>query len=163
MFPDVAMSTRSFRIDGMMRFSLFAPRLYNLCLSLGFDPGTIMPSRAFCADESQGFPMILIPKHFGAFPFDHGRAGGSVATNRHGPKRTTAVTWSSSRRVTSATTRTPRNSAATAACRRPTTGSGSGHTCPPEMFVFRRAITAGGEGRTNWISTGSRRCPGSTG
>ena len=96
MFPDVAMSTRSFRIDGMMRCSLFVPRLYNLCLSLGFDPGTIMPSRAFCADESQGFPIILIPKHFGAFPFAHGRAGG-------------------------------------------------------------------GEGRTNWISTGSRRCPGSTG
>lgn len=44
-----------------------------------------MPSRAFCSDESQGFPTILIAKHFGAFPFDHGRAGGIVATARHGP------------------------------------------------------------------------------
>lgn len=69
----------------MMRYSLFVPRLYNLCLSLGFMAGKIMPSRAFCSDESQGFPTILIGKHFGAFPFNHGRVGGVVAIARHGP------------------------------------------------------------------------------
>lgn len=76
---------RDFRIDHMMRYSLFVPRLYNLCRSLGFEAGNIMPSRAFCSDENQGFPIILITKHFGAFPFNHGRAGGIVATDRHGP------------------------------------------------------------------------------
>ena len=74
-----------FRIDQMMRYSLFVPRLYNLCLSLGFEAGNIMPSRAFCSDENQGFPIILIAKHFGTFPFNHGRVGGIVATDRHGP------------------------------------------------------------------------------
>jgi len=69
----------------MMRYSLFVPRLYNLCRSLGFEAGNIMPSRAFCSDENQGFPIILITKHFGAFPFNHGRVGGIVATGRHGP------------------------------------------------------------------------------
>ncbi|MEE9448337.1 MAG: hypothetical protein V3V09_10295 [Arenicellales bacterium] len=79
-------SLDSFTLNGkMMRYSLFAPRLYNFCLSLGFTPGKIMPSRAFCSDESQGFPTILLAKHFGAFPFNHGRVGGIVATGRHGP------------------------------------------------------------------------------
>lgn len=74
-----------FRIDEMMRYSLFVPRLYNLCKSLGFEPGNIMPSRAFCSDENQGYPIILITKHFGTFPFNHGIVGGVVATDRHGP------------------------------------------------------------------------------
>jgi hypothetical protein len=74
-----------FCIDHMMRYSLFVPRLYNLCRSLGFEAGNIMPSRAFCSDENQGFPIILITKHFGTFPFNHGRVGGIVATDRHGP------------------------------------------------------------------------------
>jgi hypothetical protein len=39
------------------------PRLYNLCKSLGFEAGNIMPSRAFFSDESQGYPIILIAKH----------------------------------------------------------------------------------------------------
>ncbi len=68
-----------------MRYSLFAPRLYNYCLSLGFQRARMMPSRAFCSDESQGYPVILLMQHFGTFPFDHGRVGGKVATNRHGP------------------------------------------------------------------------------
>lgn len=68
-----------------IRYSQFVPRLYNLCLSLGFRRGRMMPSRAFCSDESQGYPTILIAQHFGTFPFDHGRVGGKVATNRHGP------------------------------------------------------------------------------
>jgi len=75
-----------FKVDGkMMRFSLFIPRLYNLCKSYGFEKGRIMPSRAFCSDENQGFPIILIAKHFGTFPFNHGLVGGIVATDRHGP------------------------------------------------------------------------------
>jgi len=69
----------------MMRYNLFMPRLYNWCKSLGFEAGKIMPSRAFCSDESQGYPIIMIGKHFGAFPFNHGRVGGIVATGRHGP------------------------------------------------------------------------------
>jgi hypothetical protein len=71
--------------DRAMRYSLFAPRLYNYCLSLGFQRARMMPSRAFCSDESQGYPVVLLMQHFGTFPFDHGRVGGKVATNRHGP------------------------------------------------------------------------------
>ncbi|MCU7938945.1 MAG: hypothetical protein KZQ64_06465 [gamma proteobacterium symbiont of Bathyaustriella thionipta] len=71
--------------DVSMRYSLFMPRLYNLAKSLGFKPGRIMPSRAFCSDESQGYPIILIAKHFGTFPFNHGLVGGIVATDRHAP------------------------------------------------------------------------------
>ena len=74
--------------DMMMRYNVFVPRLYNWCKSLGFEPGKIMPSRAFCSDESQGYPIILIAKHFGVFPFNHGMVGGIVATDRHGPHAT---------------------------------------------------------------------------
>ncbi len=75
-----------FEMEGMMmRYSLFVPRLYNWCKSLGFEPGKIMPSRAFCSDESQGYPIILLAKHFSTFPFNHGRVGGIVATDRNGP------------------------------------------------------------------------------
>ncbi|MDX2506846.1 MAG: hypothetical protein QNL62_20550 [Gammaproteobacteria bacterium] len=68
-----------------MRYSRFMPRVYNLAKSLGFKPGKMMPSRAFCSDESQGYPIILIAKHFGTFPFNHGLVGGIVATDRHAP------------------------------------------------------------------------------
>lgn len=71
--------------DVSMRYSLFVPRVYNLALSLGFEAGKIMPSRAFCSDESQGYPIILLAKHFSTFPFNHGVVGGVVATDRHGP------------------------------------------------------------------------------
>ena len=79
-------SLRSFKIDNVaMRYSDFAPRLFNYCLSLGMAPNGIIPSRAFCSDENQGYPIILIAKHFGTFPFNHGRVGGIVASDRHGP------------------------------------------------------------------------------
>ena len=68
-----------------MRYSLFAPRLYNYCLSLGFRRELTMPSRAFCSDETQGYPVVLLMQHFGVFPFDHGQVGGRVATDRHAP------------------------------------------------------------------------------
>jgi len=88
--PDLAANTLEpvggFKIKNMMmRYNLFMPRLYNWCKSLGFDAGKIMPSRAFCSDESQGYPIIMIAKHFGTFPFNHGQVGGIVATDRHGP------------------------------------------------------------------------------
>ncbi len=82
----IASALHSFRIEGhMLCYNNFVPKLYNWCLALGFTPGKIMPSRAFCSDESQGFPIILIAKHFGAFPFNHGRVGGIVSVERHGP------------------------------------------------------------------------------
>ena len=84
--PDMKGLLGAYRLDGtMMRYSQFVPRLYNLCKALGFTPGKIMPSRAFCSDENQGYPIILITKHFGTFPFNHGRVGGIVATDRHAP------------------------------------------------------------------------------
>lgn len=83
---DISKILGNFKLkDRMFRYSSFVPRLYNYCLSLGFHPGKIMPSRAFCSDESQGYPVILICKHFGTFPFNHGQVGGIVATDRHGP------------------------------------------------------------------------------
>ena len=83
-----------FKLEGkLLRYSSFIPRLYNYCKSLGFEPGQIMPSRAFCSDENQGYPIILIAKHFGTFPFNHGRVGGIVATADTGPMRSMARTW----------------------------------------------------------------------
>ena len=75
-----------FTVDGMaIPYPEFVPRLYNLCNRLGFRKGRIMPSRAFCSDENQGLPIILLTKHFGTFPFNHGRVGGVMATDRHAP------------------------------------------------------------------------------
>jgi len=51
---------RDFRMNHMMRYSLFVPRLYNLCRSLGFEAGNIMPSRAFCSDETRDFRLSLL-------------------------------------------------------------------------------------------------------
>lgn len=82
----IASAIRAFRIeDRVLCYSTFVPKLYNWCLKLGFVPGKIMPSRAFCSDESQGVPIILLAKHFGVFPFNHGRVGGIVSIDRHGP------------------------------------------------------------------------------
>ncbi len=79
-------ATQDFQLGKMaIRYSQFVPKLYNYCLSLGFERHRMMPSRAFCSDESQGYPVILLAQHFGTFPFDHGRVGGKVATDRHGP------------------------------------------------------------------------------
>ena len=75
-----------FNVDGMaIPYPEFVPRLYNLCNRLGFRKGLIMPSRAFCSDENQGLPIILLTKHFGIFPFNHGRVGGIMAIDRHEP------------------------------------------------------------------------------
>lgn len=53
----------NFRIGFMaMRYSAFVQRLYGWCLELGLDPRFMMPSRAFCSDENQGYPIILLTK-----------------------------------------------------------------------------------------------------
>lgn len=57
----------------ILRYSRFVPKLYNWCKTLGFETGKIVPSRTFCSDESQGCPIILTAKHFGAFPFNPDR------------------------------------------------------------------------------------------
>ncbi len=78
---------RNFRVERptTFRYSSFVPRLYNYVRSKGFKPGKILPSRAFCSDENQGYPIIMLTKHFGTFPFNLGRGGAVVATDRHGP------------------------------------------------------------------------------
>ena len=78
---------RNFRVtrDTTFRYSSFVPRLYNYVKSMGFKPGKMLPSRAFCSDENQGYPIIMLTKHFGTFPFNLGRGGAMVATDRHGP------------------------------------------------------------------------------
>ena len=60
-------------------------QFYNFCLKQGMDSNKIVPSRAFCSDESQGLQIILMSKHFGAFPFDHGLVGGIMDYDRHAP------------------------------------------------------------------------------
>ena len=61
---NIQASLGHFRMEGYwFRYSSFVPRLYNWCRELGFDAGKIMPSRAFCSDESQGYPVILLAKH----------------------------------------------------------------------------------------------------
>lgn len=67
----------------MLSYNDFIPKIYNYCISLGFERDKIMPSRAFCSDENQGYPIILMAKHFGTFPFNHGRVGGVLDTVRH--------------------------------------------------------------------------------
>jgi len=69
----------------MMSYNQFVPRMYNMCKGLGFKKGKILPSIGFCSDENQGYPTILITKHFGAYPFNHGYIGGIMALDRHGP------------------------------------------------------------------------------
>ncbi len=82
----ITRALQSFRIENQaLCYSTFIPKLYNWCLALGFVRDKIMPSRAFCSDESQGVPIILLAKHFGVFPFNHGRVGGIVSVDRHGP------------------------------------------------------------------------------
>jgi hypothetical protein len=83
---DIKDALEDFMLEGAtFPYNSFVARLYNFCRSQGFEPGKILPSRAFCSDETQGYPGILIAKHFGAFPFNHGRVGGMVSTDRHGP------------------------------------------------------------------------------
>lgn len=74
-----------FRMSRHFRYNNFVPKLYNWCLELGFESGKILPARAFCSDESQGFPIILLAKHFGVFPFNLGRVGGVMANALSGP------------------------------------------------------------------------------
>jgi len=84
--PLIIREIAPFKVDGLaIPYPEFVPKLYNFCKKLGFQKGFIMPSRAFCSDENQGWPIILLTKHFGTFPFNHGRVGGIMAVDRHGP------------------------------------------------------------------------------
>ena len=57
----ITRALQSFRIENQaLCYSTFVPKLYNWCLKLGFTRGSTMPSRAFCSDESQGVPIILL-------------------------------------------------------------------------------------------------------
>ena len=40
----------------------FSPKLYNWALSMGFTRGKTIPSVAFCSDENQGYPSLVITK-----------------------------------------------------------------------------------------------------
>ena len=84
--PYILKKVAPFKINDLaIPYPEFIPRLYNFCLELGFSKDYIMPSRAFCSDENQGLPIILLTKHFGIFPFNHGRVGGLMAVDRNGP------------------------------------------------------------------------------
>jgi hypothetical protein len=84
--PFIVREVAPFKINDLaIPYPEFVPKLYNFCIELGFHKGYIMPSRAFCSDENQGLPIILLTKHFGTFPFNHGRVGGMMAVDRHGP------------------------------------------------------------------------------
>ena len=84
--PYIVKEVAPFKINGLaIAYPEFVPKLYNFCMELGFRKGYIIPSRAFCSDENQGLPIILLTKHFGTFPFNHGRVGGMLAVDRHGP------------------------------------------------------------------------------
>lgn len=84
--PYIVREVAPFKVDGLaIPYPEFVPRLYNFCKALGFRKDYIIPSRAFCSDENQGLPIILLTKHFGSFPFNHGRVGGMLAIDRHGP------------------------------------------------------------------------------
>ena len=84
--PYILRKVAPFKIDNLaLPYPDFIPRLYNFCIDLGFSKDYIMPSRAFCSDENQGLPIILLTKHFGIFPFNHGRVGGLMAIDRNGP------------------------------------------------------------------------------
>ncbi len=71
--------------DHTIEYNQFMAQFYNFCIKQDMEAGKIVPSRAFCSDESQGLPIILMSKHFGAFPFDHGLVGGIMAHGRHAP------------------------------------------------------------------------------
>lgn len=70
--------------DHALEYEDFIARFFNMCIDEGMEERKIVPSRAFCSDESQGLPIILITKHFNAFPFDHGIVGGIMAKGRNG-------------------------------------------------------------------------------
>lgn len=61
-----------------MDYSEFAPRLYNLCKQFGLRCEHMRLASAFCSDEEQGCPRLILTKHFGMFPVDIGTASGGI-------------------------------------------------------------------------------------
>ncbi len=79
------MSQKLREIGQALEYKAFLPKLVNLLASLGFDLKKTKPSVAFCSDDNQFYPRLLVFKHFGTAPFDHGRVGAVVAVDRHAP------------------------------------------------------------------------------
>jgi hypothetical protein len=81
--PNIESISAGFSLERNFRFSQFSPRLFNyVTKKAGMEPGLIMPARCFCSDGSQGYPTMLLAKHFGTFPFDYGQIGGTFDFNR---------------------------------------------------------------------------------
>jgi hypothetical protein len=58
---NVAQVLGDFHIEGAaMRYSQFVPRLYNVCLSLGFEPGKICGAIRWYQDEYRGRNLLFI-------------------------------------------------------------------------------------------------------
>lgn len=76
-----------FRIGSMLRYSMFVPRLDNLCEPADFEAGMIMPSHAFCSDEGQGYPIILVTRHRVLSQYRNFAPGGAAvpADQAHSP------------------------------------------------------------------------------
>lgn len=70
--------SNAFSMRNAMDYSVFTPRLYNFCKSLGFQRQSISPLVAFCSDEDQAYHLLYITKHFGIFPIDIGSASGEA-------------------------------------------------------------------------------------
>lgn len=61
-----------------MDYSVFAPRLYNLCKKYGLRRGHMRLASAFCSDKNQGYALLFLTKHFGTFPVEVNTASGRI-------------------------------------------------------------------------------------
>ena len=59
-------------------YSNFVPRLYNFCHSAGLARRKLSPGAVFCSDQDHGRAMLLLAKHFGAYPIELGNAGATL-------------------------------------------------------------------------------------
>ena len=66
-----------FRAEGSsLDYNDFAPRFYNFCRAAGFPENNMSLGAAFCPDQEQGRAMLILTKHFGAFPVELGNVSG---------------------------------------------------------------------------------------
>lgn len=61
-----------------MNYSEFAPRLYHFCKQYGLRRERWKLASACCPDEDQGYPLLILTKHFGTFPVNVGTASGGI-------------------------------------------------------------------------------------
>ncbi len=59
-------------------YSVFAPRLYNLCKKYGLRRRRMRLASAFCSDKNPGYPLLFLTKHFGTFPVEVSTASGRI-------------------------------------------------------------------------------------